>query len=54
MKIKTACAALVLALAPTLALAGAGCDREKISASACADGQVFDAAKGTCVPVTTS
>lgn len=56
MKIKFTLAALALALSPTLALAGGGCDREKmnISASSCAEGTVYDAATGTCVPQTTS
>lgn len=58
MKFKTAplalTAALTLALAPTFALAGGGCNSEKISASSCAEGTVYDAATGTCVPQTTS
>lgn len=56
MKIKTTLIALVLASAPGLALAGGGCNSEKtkISASSCAEGTVYDAATGTCVPQTTS
>ena len=56
MKIKTTLIALSLTLAPTLALAGGGCNSEKtrISASSCAEGTVYDAATGTCVPQTTS
>ena len=56
MKIKFALATVVLALAPGFALAGAGCDREKmnISASSCAEGTVYEPASGTCVPQTTS
>lgn len=56
MKIKTTLIALTLSLAPGFALAGGGCDREKmnISASSCAEGTVYDAASGTCIPQTTS
>lgn len=56
MKIKTTFIAMTLALAPTFALAGGGCDREKmnISASSCVEGTVYDAATGVCVPQTTS
>lgn len=56
MKIKFAIATLALALAPGFALASGGCNSEKtqISASSCAEGTVFDAASGTCVPQTTS
>ena len=56
MKIKTTFIALVLAAAPGLALAGPGCDRDttNISASSCAEGTMYDAATGTCVPQTTS
>ncbi|WP_173861046.1 hypothetical protein [Tabrizicola sp. TH137] len=56
MKIKTTFIAFTLSLAPTLALAGPGCDYEKtkISASSCVEGTVYDAATGTCVPQTTS
>lgn len=54
MKFKTALAALTLALAPTFALAGGGCNSDKISASSCAEGTVYDPATGTCVPQTTS
>lgn len=55
MTIKTTIAALVLAAAPTLALAG-GCNWEKTptTASTCVEGQVYDAATGTCVPSATS
>ena len=56
MKIKTTLIALTLGLAPTFALAGGGCNHEKmnISASSCVEGTVYDAATGTCVPQTTS
>jgi hypothetical protein len=56
MKIKTTFIALTLSLAPTFALAGGGChsDRMNITASTCAEGTVYDAATGVCVPQTTS
>ncbi|MEY4982714.1 MAG: hypothetical protein RIR62_980 [Pseudomonadota bacterium] len=56
MKIKTALVAFVLAAAPGFALADGGCGamKSKISASNCIEGQVYDAATGTCVPQTTS
>ncbi|MEZ5754376.1 MAG: adenylosuccinate lyase [Paracoccaceae bacterium] len=56
MKIKTTLIALTLGLAPTFALAGGGCNWEKTqqSASSCAEGTVYDATSGTCVPQTTS
>jgi hypothetical protein len=55
MKIKTTLAVIALTLAPTLALAGAGCDAAKMqSASQCAAGQVWDAAQQTCTPEVTS
>jgi hypothetical protein len=57
MKIKLTAIAAALALAPTFALAGgAGCDWEKTrqSASSCAEGTVYDAATGACVPQVTS
>ena len=56
MKIKTTLCLIALTLAPTFALAGPGCDREKmnISASSCVEGTVYDAATGVCVPQTTS
>jgi hypothetical protein len=56
MKIKTTLVALTLSLAPTFALAGGGCnsDKMKISASSCVEGTVYDAATGVCVPQTTS
>lgn len=56
MKIRTAFVAFVLAAAPGFALAGGGCDamKSKVSASNCAEGQVYDDAKGVCVPQTTS
>ena len=49
MKFKLALAAVVLALAP--GLAGAACygDHEKMSTSACAEGQTWDAEAQTCV-----
>lgn len=56
MKIRLTLAALALAAAPTLALAGGpGCshlDPVKASAATCADGAVWDAAKGACVKIT--
>ncbi len=56
MKIKTTLAVIALCLSPTFALAEGGCDHMKsnISASACAEGTMFDAKSGTCVPVTSS
>ncbi len=56
MKIKTTLAVIALMLSPTLALAGGGCSEKKsnISASVCAEGTMYDAATGTCQPVTTS
>ena len=49
MKIKTTLCLIALTLAPTFALAGQGCDREKMqSASHCAAGQVWDAAQQAC------
>lgn len=56
MKIKTAIVAFVLAAAPGFALAEGGCGamKSKMSASNCAEGQVYDAATGVCVPQTTS
>lgn len=56
MKIKTTLAVIALMLSPTLALAEGGCAHGKsnISASACAEGSLYDAATGTCQPVTSS
>ncbi len=55
MTIKTHLYILALVLAPTFALAGPGCDYEKTrSASQCAAGQVWDAAKQACTPEVTS
>ena len=55
MKIKTTLCLIALPLAPTLALAGPGCDREKMqSASHCAAGQVWDAAQQACTSAVTS
>jgi hypothetical protein len=55
MKIKTTLCLIALTLAPTFALAGPGCDREKMqSASQCASGQVWDAAQQACTPEVTS
>lgn len=54
MSVKTIASALILALAPTLALAS-GCGWEKkMNANQCADGQTFDASTGTCVDQATS
>ncbi|MEX5729316.1 hypothetical protein Ga0609869_002669 [Rhodovulum iodosum] len=54
MSAKTIVSALILALAPTLALAG-GCGWEKkMNANQCAEGQTFDATNGTCVDQATS
>ena len=55
MKIKTTLCLIALTLAPTFALAGAGCDQAKMqSASQCAAGQIWDAAKQACTPEVTS
>jgi len=55
MTFKTTLAALILALSPGMALAygcsGAMQDR---TASACTDGEVFDAESGACIAPTTS
>jgi hypothetical protein len=54
MKIKTALGALALMAFSTAALAQ-GCPHEKqITASSCAEGMVWDMAKGTCVLQPTS
>ncbi|SIO25011.1 hypothetical protein SAMN05444722_1022 [Rhodovulum sp. ES.010] len=50
---KTILSAAVLALAPTLAAAECGWSK-KMNANQCADGQIFDAASGTCVDQATS
>jgi len=54
MKFRLAIAALALAVAPGFALALGGCGMDRTtSASACAEGQVWDAASETCItPVT--
>ena len=56
MKIKTTLAMIALCLSPTIALAEGGCDHMKsnISASACAEGTIYDAKTGPCLPVTSS
>ncbi len=55
MKIKTTLCVIALTLAPTFALAAAGCNQEKMqSASQCDAGQVWDAAKQACTPEVTS
>ena len=48
MKLRIACIALAMTLAPALAVAQA-CDHAK-QAQSCATGTTFDAATGTCVP----
>jgi hypothetical protein len=52
MTLKTTLAALALTLAPSVALAMGGCSdaKHEQTAMSCAQGQVFDAAKGACVP----
>ena len=55
MKIRLAIAALALAVAPSFAAAMGGCswERTTTSASACGEGQVWDAGSETCItPVT--
>lgn len=54
MKLKTTLAALVLVLAPGLAAAQCASEKAKITASACGEGQVYDAATGACVLKPTS
>jgi hypothetical protein len=54
MKTRTILAALALALAPTLAAAYCSEPKQSTSANACAEGQVFDAATGTCVTAPTT
>ncbi len=54
MKTRILLAALVLATLPGLALAFGCPDRTKITASNCAEGQVWDGAAGTCVDKPTS
>lgn len=56
MKIKTTAAVIALMLSPSFALAEGGCThgKQNISASACAEGTAYDAATGTCQPVTSS
>jgi hypothetical protein len=54
MKLKTTLAALALALTPGLAAAYCGGEKAKITASACGEGQVYDAATATCVLKPTS
>lgn len=49
MKLKTLLAAAALALAPGLAFAMGGCGSMQQSASACSDGQVWDAALQSCI-----
>ena len=52
---KTTFAALVLAAMPTLSFAMCGgMEHKTTTAASCAEGMVFDAATGLCVPQTTS
>ncbi len=53
MKIRTALVAAILAAAPTLALAGGGCNWGSHSeqAMSCADGLTWDEKTGTCVEI---
>jgi len=55
MQTRTILAALALALAPTLAIAG-GCSHgmKEVTASSCADGMVWDPEKSQCVMQPTS
>jgi hypothetical protein len=48
MKFRLALAALALAATPSFA-AGLCGDRTHVTAAACGEGQVFDAASGTCI-----
>lgn len=50
--LKTVLISFTLFLAP-LTVAAQGCDHERQTAS-CADGATWDAAKGVCVPITSS
>jgi hypothetical protein len=47
---------IALLLTPTLAFAEGGCrgEHSQIEASSCAEGAVWDEAKGVCMPQTTS
>ena len=49
MSIKTLIVAAALAVAPTFALAMGGCGSLQQTATACSDGQVWDAASQSCV-----
>ncbi len=51
MTIRILTAAVLLAIAPSFALAMGGCNRDHINeqVSSCADGYVWDSAAGTCV-----
>jgi hypothetical protein len=51
MTIKTLAAAVALTLAPVLAYAD-GCNFGKQAAMSCAEGSVYDAESGKCVPTT--
>lgn len=53
MTIKTILSAAVLAMAPTLVMAECGWEK-KINASQCPQGQILDAASGSCVNQATS
>ncbi|MBE2278732.1 MAG: hypothetical protein IAE87_20860 [Rhodobacteraceae bacterium] len=54
MKTRILLAALALAALPGLALAFGCQDRTQITASSCAEGQVWDGVAGTCVDKPTS
>lgn len=54
MKIKTALAVFVLALAPGLALAECSVGHKMQSAAQCASGQVWNEATQTCIAATSS
>ncbi|QYK39946.1 MAG: hypothetical protein KF887_10735 [Paracoccaceae bacterium] len=54
MKLKLTLAAIALALTPGLAAAMCKDGHTKITASACGEGQVYDAASGACVLKPTS
>jgi hypothetical protein len=51
MKLRIACVALAIALAPTLSFAS-GCSHDK-QAMSCAAGSTYDAETGSCVDATT-
>lgn len=54
MRLKTALAALALAALPAAAIADCGWHKTNQSASQCPQGQAFDSATSSCVPLSSS